>query len=449
MVKYQIPHGNNQATAAHCLCLIHPIDPRGSKIGGIETHIRLLLQQAPDNWRLLMVGVDGYGDCALGKLTNVDVNGRRIEFLPVIHFPETDIHEAAKSLHKSLTARFGIGLLQNLVRIQRAIGPAPASIELQRFEFAAIPFLLRRPAIQIVHGEGSKRDTMDSLIKKYWFVHRTMEETALRLAGAIVCVNPNIEAKIKRKLPSPSRLIEFMPVPVDTATFKTSAFDHADGVFRMVFAGRLDGFKDPPTMFRTLRTVHDRLGGKFEFHYVGTSDPNRYAEFRLIESFTHLRGYNTPPQVAEIMAQCHAGILTSFFEGMPCYLLELLSVGRPIAAIRLPQYDLVVQEGVSGALVERLADDASTAERLAERLISIWTAIQRGELEPDLIRAKVEQFSTEQLLKRHFVRHEWVAQSKPPSSDPSSVDSEVSRRAPYVGRDPRVEAAANGERQPR
>ncbi len=410
---------NNRTTAAHCLCLIHPIDPRGSKIGGIETHVRLLLQHAPGNWRLLMIGVDGYGDCELGELTNLEIDSRRVEFLPIIHFPETEIHEAARSLQKSLTARFGVGLLQNLFRIQRAIGPAPASIELQRFEFAAIPFLLRRPAIQIVHGEGSKRDTMDSLIKKYWFVHRTMEETALRLADAIVCVNPNIEAKVKRKLPTPSRLIEFMPVPVDTAVFKPRAFDHSDGVFRVVFAGRLDGFKDPPTMFRTLRTVHDRLGGKFEFHYVGTSDPNRYAEFGLIESFTRLRGYNTPPQVAEIIAQCHAGILTSFFEGMPCYLLELLSVGRPVVATRLPQYDLVVQDGVSGALVERMPDDASTAERLADRLLSIWAAIQRGELEPAVIHAKVEPFSTESLLKRHFVRHEWVSQSKARSSHPS------------------------------
>jgi len=433
MVEYQIPYRNNWTTAAHCLCLIHPIDPRGGKIGGIETHVRLLLQHAPGNWRVLMVGVDGYGDCKLGELMNLDIDGRRVEFLPVIHFPETDIHEAARSLQKSLTARFGVGLLQNLFRIQRAIGPAPASIELQRFEFAVIPFLLRRPTIQIVHGEGSKGDTMDSLIKKYWFVHRTMEEAALRLADAIVCVNPNIEAKIKRKLPAPSRLIEFMPVPVDTTVFKTCAFDHTDGVFRVVFAGRLDGFKDPPTMFRTLRTVHDRLGGKFEFHYVGASDPNRFAEFRLIDSFTRLRGYNAPPQVAAIIAQCHAGILTSFFEGMPCYLLELLSVGRPVVAIRLPQYDLVVQEGVSGALVERLPDDASTAERLADRLLSIWAAIQRGELEPALIQAKVDPFSTESLLGRHFFRHEWVSQSKP-RSIPSSVDSEASWPNPHVGR---------------
>ena len=153
-MQNQVPYDNGWTTAARCLCLIHPIDPRGSKVGGIETHVRLLLQHAPDNWRVLMVGVDGYGDCELGELTDLNIDGRRIEFLPVIHFPETDVRQAARSLQKSLTARFGVGLLQNLFRIQRAIGPEPASIELQRFELAAIPFLLRRPAIQIVHGRA-------------------------------------------------------------------------------------------------------------------------------------------------------------------------------------------------------------------------------------------------------------------------------------------------------
>src|SRR5260370_41184092 len=95
---------------------------------------------------------------------------------------------------------------------------------------------------------------------------------------------------------APLRLIEFLSVPGDTTVVKTCAFDHTDGGFRVGFAGRLDGFKDPPTMFRTLRTVHDRLGGKFEFHYVGASDPNRFGDFRGINTFTRLRGYNAPPR---------------------------------------------------------------------------------------------------------------------------------------------------------
>jgi glycosyltransferase involved in cell wall biosynthesis len=407
MKHYQAEHGNNR-TAVHCLCLIHPIDPRGRKIGGIETHIRMLLRHAPAAWRVLMVGVDGYGNCKLGEPTNILIDGRSIEFLPVTYFPEENINTAATRLQQSITARFGFGLLRHLFRVRRAIGNGPATIELQRFEFAVVPLLLRRPAIQIIHGEGSKTDKMDSLIKKYWFVHRTMEETAIRAAHAIVCVNPNIEGKIKHKLPSRASLVDFMPVAVDTEVFKQAAFDRRESIFRVVFTGRLDEFKDPPTMFRTLRAVHDRLAGRFEFHYIGTSDPHRYAEFSEIEPFTVRHGYCAAAEVAAIIARCHAGILTSFFEGMPCYLLELLAVGRPVAAIRLPQYDLVVEESVSGALVERRADDAETIHELADRLVTIWLAIERGELDPQRICAKVEPFSTASLLGRHFTRHRQI-----------------------------------------
>jgi hypothetical protein len=52
---------------------------------------------------------------------------------------------------------------------------------------------------------------------------------------------------------------------------------------------------------------------------------------------------------------------------MPCYLLELLSVGRPIVAVSLPQYALVVGDGRSGYLVERGADTERLIEALSER----------------------------------------------------------------------------------
>ena len=147
----------------------------------------------------------------------------------------------------------------------------------------------------------------------------------------------------------------------------------------MVFAGRFDEFKNPPLMFKALRQVHDRLGGNFEFHYIGTSD-RRYAEFELVRAFTTFHGFRTSREVAEIMKRCHAGILTSWFEGMPCYLLELMSVGRPVVAVSLPQYTLVIEQGKSGYLVEReddagrLLDDEHLACELSDRLMDVWSA---------------------------------------------------------------------------
>ena len=70
------------------LILIHPIDPRGEKVGGIETHVRLLTQCYPDDFSVLLVGVDAIGDLTPGEITPVNVGDREIEFLPVMNYDD-------------------------------------------------------------------------------------------------------------------------------------------------------------------------------------------------------------------------------------------------------------------------------------------------------------------------------------------------------------------------
>ena len=394
------------------LCFIHPIDPRGNKVGGIETHVRMMIAHAPEEWTVLLIGVDGRGDCRLGELRRLQIDGRTIEFLPVLQYPDERVHEAARSLFASLTLQFAIGLMRHYFVIRRALRAASgATIELQRFEFALLARLLGRPTVQVIHGEGTKNDKMDSLIKNFWFIHRINEQIAIRLADRIICVNPNILARLKREFPHAARRAIFMPVAVDTKVFACSEFKIDCGIFRVVFAGRLDLFKDPPLMFRTLQRIHERLQGAFEFHYIGTSDPHRYLEYRLVESFTTCHGYCTSRDVASIMSRCHAGILTSVFEGMPCYLLELLSVGRPIVAVSLPQYALVVKDGRSGYLVERDADSARLIEALSDRLLVTWSAIRCGAITPAAIHAEIVPFSVDAQLPRHFAIHQQLASS--------------------------------------
>jgi glycosyltransferase involved in cell wall biosynthesis len=396
----------------HLLCLIYPIDPRGNKVGGIETHIRTVIAHAPKDLAVLLVGVDGRGDCRLGQVRRLQIEGRSVEFLPVLHYPDDRVYQAARYLFASLTFRFAIGLLRYLLDLRRVVAAAStATIELQRFEFALLARLLGRPTVQVIHGEGTKNDTMDSLIKTFWFIHRMNEQIAIRLADAIICVNPNIVARLEREFPNAARRAIFMPVAVDTKVFARSEFKIDDGIFRVVFAGRLDQFKDPPLMFRTLQRVHERLQGAIEFHYIGTSDSHRYPEYRLVESFTTCHGYCTSRDVASIMSRCHAGILTSWFEGMPCYLLELLSVGRPIVAVSLPQYALVVKDGRSGYLVERDADSTRLIEALSDRLLATWSAIRSGAITPAAIHAEIVPFSVDVQLARHFAIHQQLTSS--------------------------------------
>ena len=69
------------------LCVFYPLDPRGAKIGGIETHVRLILSHFPEDFAVTLVGVDEIGDRTLGVAAPLVIDGRQIDFLPGCSHP--------------------------------------------------------------------------------------------------------------------------------------------------------------------------------------------------------------------------------------------------------------------------------------------------------------------------------------------------------------------------
>jgi hypothetical protein len=65
------------------ILLMHPMDPRGVKLGGIETHVRMILSRHPADFSILFVGIDEFGDLPEGAISKVNVEGRDIDFMPV------------------------------------------------------------------------------------------------------------------------------------------------------------------------------------------------------------------------------------------------------------------------------------------------------------------------------------------------------------------------------
>ena len=398
----------------HRITLLHSIDPRGGKVGGVETHVRLMLSRHPDNVSVLLVGIDERGDLEIGKPVKVDFDGRTIDFLPVVHIPGEAMRAAAKTISQSVTLRFTLGVMRHLLTIRRLAAGDTASTEIERFEQAIPAWLIGHPVVQLVHNEETKGDKMDSILGRHFWIHRLSEKIGLALATRVVGVNPNIIARYEREMPRVARKSEFMTVSVDTERFPAAPFPSGD-VFRVAFAGRLDAFKDPPLMFETLRRLHAKLDGKLEFHYVGTSDPHRDKEFAAIEPFTIRHGFQTGDGVSAIMRNCHSGILTSYFEGMPCYLLETLSSGRPMGAIRLSQYDPLIEAGVSGFLVERPEDREAAAEAMADGFVRLAKDIAAGRLDPEAIRAKVTPYSVAVQMPKLFERHITLGRNRAPA----------------------------------
>jgi glycosyltransferase involved in cell wall biosynthesis len=378
------------------------MDPRGAKVGGMETHVRQLLMRHPADMSVLMVGIDERGDLELGKISKVTFQGREFDFVPIMRAPIADQTNAAKTLTRSLTFRFAAALLRYLPRLRSLSSDAPAAVEVERFEFAPMGRVLG-PLVVMVHNEGDpKRDKMDSLLSRYWWINDAAEWVSFRLAQRIFCVTPKLKERLATRHPSQAAKADVLTVSVDTNIFRATPFDLKDGKLKLVYAGRLDEFKDPALMFRVAKRVHEKLGGAFEFHYCGASDPHRFEEFSAIEGFSVRHGALLPDGVAAVMRAVHMGILVSHWEGMPCFLLELLSSGRPFGGLRLPQFDQVVKQGISGRMVERADTAEASTEAVAQIIVEQWADIKAGRIDPARVHEQILPFSADRQLERLF-----------------------------------------------
>jgi glycosyltransferase involved in cell wall biosynthesis len=262
---------------------------------------------------------------------------------------------------------------------------------------------------------------MDSLLGKYSFVHNAGERFAVATSTKFLCVNPFITERLQRTYPRRKHKIDTLWTWVNIEIFRPQPLPDNLAPFRVVFAGRLDEFKDPPLMFRTIGRLRKRLQGGVEFHYIGTSDPHRFAEFAEIEDITVRHGFKDATGMAATLASAHAGILTSEFEGMPRFVLETLAVGRPVVAMHLPQLEPVIHDGESGFLVPRAGSAADMADVLAQRLMDVREAIDAGEMNSARIAGAISDFTPGTQLARVFRFHQEIQNARGMTAAPSAA----------------------------
>ncbi len=395
----------------HRLCVIHSFDPRGAKVGGLETFIRDMIAFLPDDFSFLMIGVDSIGDMQLGKVSRQTFRGKEFDFLPVLSFSDEHAREAAKSLRQSINFQFMQGLLRHIGTVRSVLKERPTSVDLQRVEFATVVRALGIPFVQMLHGEGAPKLQMDSLLKSYRYLHNVNEWMAVKACNRFLCVNPIITERIRATYPNEAHKIHTLSTWVDKRTFHPTPLPPGDG-FRVAFAGRLDLFKVPSLMFKTVARLSDKIGPGVEFHYMGTSDPSRFPEFAAIADKSVLHGFKSAAGVAEVLANVHAGILTSEFEGMPFSVLESLGSGRPVGAIHLPQLASVIKDGVSGYLVERSADIDDMADRLSDAFVEIRNRQRAGLMTPDGVANQIADFRPEVQLAKCYENHRELQRAK-------------------------------------
>lgn len=395
--------------SASRLIIVHPMDPRGIKVGGIETHVRQVLRHTPEGLEPLLIGVDDRGDLPPGEVSQVAFGNRMIAFLPVAYFPAGEQQETARSILKSNTVRFISGFLRHLPALRRAAGDGVATVEVERYELAWLARMLGRPMVLIVHADVGDASKQDSLTRHVWKATQATEWAAYRMTDHLFTVTERLRDRAIALAPQIAARSEVMPVSIDTGIYRAAPPPPDDGVLRLAYAGRLETVKDPELMFSVVAELARRLDGKVEFHYAGGSDPDRWGAFAAIASHTVVHGPLRIEEMAAMLRGVNVALMTSHWEGMPCFMLEALASGRPFVGPRLPQFGKVLLSDRHGRMVERGETLQASAEAWADAVMAVRDDIAAGRIDPARLHAAVEPFSVNSLLGRLFDVHAALA----------------------------------------
>ena len=214
----------------------------------------------------------------------------------------------------------------------------------------------RWPVVSTVHGWLFRDDLKERF-------YGWLNVQALRRCARVVALSQHYEAMLARRGVARERLVR-IPSGLDPSTCPPGAWPAPDVPYTIGIAGRLSEEKNHDLFLRAARRALDG-GAPLRFLVAGDGPlaaplAARVAELGLASAVT-LAGF-LPRE--EFLARVHAVALCSRIENLPYSILEAMAWSRPVLATRVGGLPDLVEDGVTGWLVES-DDEAALADRMA------------------------------------------------------------------------------------
>ena len=194
-----------------------------------------------------------------------------------------------------------------------------------------------------------------------------MERLLSRLCDAIICVSANdFHRALAMRLPPGSlRVVRNGIADLPTPAVPAPRGDPwPEGVRRILFVGRLDRQKGADVLFAAMRVLGDSAFAVV----VGSSVVGDDGLAATAPANVSIAGWLSRPQIAELYAGAEVLVAPSRWEGLPMVAIEAMRAGLPVVATRAGGLPEIVEDGISGRLVE--VDDAEQLARVLARLDS-------------------------------------------------------------------------------
>jgi glycosyltransferase involved in cell wall biosynthesis len=262
--------------------------------------------------------------------------------------------------------------VRSLFRIYRCLREIKPNVVNGHTSHFAIPGLLARlPTVLTLHGVAHREAAIYNRTLFDWLRFRfalLYDCIALSRVKYIIAISPYIESEYARR--TRARWIS-IPNPLPEDYFTLARSEEAGRIF---YAGTITPLKDIMTLLRamvivrqTVPEVRLRLAGR-------TGDAAYEQELRNFVAANNLAGnveflglLDTPGMLREYAA-CSLVVLPSRQEVLPMTIIESMASGIPVVATRVGGVTALVEDGVTGCLVN--AGDRDGMARAISQLLS-------------------------------------------------------------------------------
>ena len=172
-------------------------------------------------------------------------------------------------------------------------------------------------------------------------------------AAVVVANSPGLRDLAQRSLQHGT--VEMAPNGVDLDTYAPPAQPRADGVFRILFVGRLVAQKGARFILEALPHLLAEHGPDVEMVIVGSGSEEealrKLAHDLDIQDHVRFAGWVGRDEMPACYQQADVFVLPSFEEGMPNVVLEAMASGLPIVTTDIYGNRELVKDGVNGYLL--------------------------------------------------------------------------------------------------
>ncbi|MDW7759770.1 MAG: glycosyltransferase family 4 protein [Acidobacteriota bacterium] len=358
--------------------IVYPMDPLGSKIGGVVTFLKGLIAHSPPDFHFDFFGITSdRRNRPLWKRRTLAFGAKSFSFVPVLEKRNENEKDPIP-----LALKFSLALLLRRVR------PAPGVFVFNRIE-PSLAFPGRTdPKIGFIHSDMTRQTAAGAtevLWSRWPHAYSLLEKAAFRRLHMVFVNNRRSLEHYMRRHPRATGKFAYVSIWVDPELFFPSAESKRSARENLrqirpflpiddpwiVFAGRLQKVKNPRLAVAGFRQFR-RAGGAGKLLIIGEGNlRERIAETIRREELVDdvfLLGEMTQKALADFYRAADILVSTSLTEGGPRSVLEALGSGIPVVTTDVGEVRCFVRSGVSGEIVDASAEDIGNAlDRILSR----------------------------------------------------------------------------------